>query len=71
MPIPVLGVNTSNVDCGALQKIPTPAAVTLMVLTFPVPGELDAVDPPDVEYNQKSMAFPVDPTEKPAWRDAI
>ena len=62
---------TSNATPGALQKIPTPAAVTLMVLTFPVPGWVELAEPPDVEYNQKSMAFAVDPVKLPAWRDAI
>ena len=50
---------TSNAKIGELLKMPTPAAVTLNVFMLPVPGVVDAFDPPAAEeYNQKSIALP-------------
>ena len=59
---------TSKANDGELLKIPTPAAVTLIVFTLHVPGVVDAFAPVVAEYNQKSIALPKAFVTLPSWR---
>jgi hypothetical protein len=56
----------SNPVPGALQLMPTPLAVTLIILMLPVPGAVeDVTRPPAFEYSQKSMALDGDAVVEP------